>query len=81
MKLNAREPNMELMEISEKRKMGREEAAKFLHTIADALARQNALDLVRQGIKIHVKVPSEVTVELEVEIETDESSIEIEISW
>lgn len=72
---------MDILEISEKRKMGREEAAKFLHELADSLARQNALDLVRDGIKIHVKVPDEVELEFEVEIESDESSIEIEISW
>jgi amphi-Trp domain-containing protein len=72
---------MDLMEISEKRQMGREEAAKFLHELADSLGRQNALNLTRDGIKIHVKVPDQVTVELEVEIESDESSIEIEISW
>jgi amphi-Trp domain-containing protein len=72
---------MDLMDISEKRQMGREEAAKFLHELADSLGRQNALNLTRDGIKIHVKVPDQVTVELEVEIESNESSIEIEISW
>jgi amphi-Trp domain-containing protein len=79
--LHRKGADMDLMEISEKRKMGREEAAKFLHEIADSLARQNAVDLIRNGIKIHVKVPDEVTLEMEVEIESDESSIEIEISW
>lgn len=72
---------MDLIEISEKQQMGREEAAKFLHELADSLGRQNALNLTRDGKKIHVKVPDQVTVELEVEIESDESSIEIEISW
>jgi amphi-Trp domain-containing protein len=72
---------MDLMEISEKRKMGREEAAKLLHDLADSLARQNAVDLMHNGIKVHIKVPDEVTVEFEVEIESDESSIEVEISW
>lgn len=72
---------MDLLEISEKRKMGREEAAQMLHKLADSLARQNAVDFMQSGIKVHIKVPNEVTVELEVEIETDESSIEIEISW
>ena len=72
---------MELMEISKKRKMGREEAAKLLHELADSLARHNAVDFTQNGIKVHVKVPYKVTVEFEVEIESDESSIEIEISW
>jgi amphi-Trp domain-containing protein len=72
---------MDLMEIKEKKKMRREQAAQLLHSLADSLARQNAVDFLQKGIKVHIKVPDEVTVELEVEIETDESSIEIEISW
>lgn len=72
---------MDLLEISEKRKMQREEAARFLHELADSLARQNSVDIVRNGMKINVRVPDEVTVELEIEIESDESSIEVEISW
>jgi amphi-Trp domain-containing protein len=72
---------MDLMEISEKRTMGREEAAQLLHQFADSLARHNAVDLVQNGVKVNIKVPDEVTVEFEVEIESDESSIEIEISW
>ena len=72
---------MDLMEISEKRKMRREEAAQWLHKLADSLARHNGVDFTQQGVKLNIKVPDEVTVELEVEIERDESSIEIEISW
>ena len=72
---------MELLDISEKRRMQREEAAELLHKLADSLARQNAVDFTRNGIKLHVKVPDDVTVEFEVEIESDESSIEVEISW
>lgn len=72
---------MDLMEISRKQKMGREEAARLLRELADSLARHNALDVVEEGKKVHVKVPDEVTVELELEIESGESSFEIEISW
>lgn len=72
---------MDLLEFSEERKMSREDAAKLLHALADSLARQNAVDFVRDGKKVHIKVADEVTVEVEVEIESDESSIEIEISW
>jgi amphi-Trp domain-containing protein len=73
--------NMDLLEISEKRKMGREEVAQLLHHLADSLARHNAVDFVQNGIKLNIKVPDEVTVELEVEVESDESSIEVELSW
>ena len=72
---------MDLIEISEKRKASREEAAEILHKLADSLARHNGLDFVRDGVKLNVRVPDEVTVELELEIESDESSIEVEISW
>jgi amphi-Trp domain-containing protein len=72
---------MDLIEISEERKMGREEAAKMLHDLADSIARHNAVDFVRDGIKLNIKIPNEVTVEVEIEIESDESSIEVEISW
>jgi len=72
---------MELIELSEKRTMVREEVAKLLHELADSLARNNGLDLMREGIRLRIDVPREVNFELEVEIESDESSIEIEISW
>jgi amphi-Trp domain-containing protein len=72
---------MDLMEFSEKRTMGREEAAQLLHQLADSLARHNGVDFMQEGVKVNIKVPNEVTVEFEVEIESDESSIEIEISW
>jgi len=72
---------MDLMEISEKRKMSREEAAGLLREIADSLARHNDLEFIREGIKIHINVPNQVEVELELEVESDESSLEIEISW
>ena len=72
---------MDILEISDKKKMSREEAADLLRTIADSLARQNALNLNSKGKKLHIKVPNEVTIEVEVEIESDESSLEIEINW
>jgi amphi-Trp domain-containing protein len=61
--------------------MKREQAAQLLRDLADSLARHNAVDFMQKGVKLHVKVPDDVTVEFEVEIESDESSIEVEISW
>lgn len=72
---------MELVEITEKHALRREEAANLLRQIADALSRHNGVDFLRGGKKLHVRVPDEVTVEVEVEIESDESGIEIEINW
>lgn len=72
---------MDLLEISEKRKMNREQAAELLRQLADSLARHNAVDVMREGKKVTVRVPDEVTVEFELEVESDESSLEIELSW
>jgi amphi-Trp domain-containing protein len=72
---------MELIEISDKKKMTREEAAKLLHSIADSLARQNKLEFHQGGIKVVVDVAKQVEVEIEMDVETDKSSLEIEINW
>ena len=72
---------MDLIEISEKRNMSREAAAKLLHKIADSLERHNELEFERNGIKLRVDVADRVEVEVELEIESDESSLEIEINW
>ncbi|MFV0476972.1 MAG: amphi-Trp domain-containing protein [Parahaliea sp.] len=72
---------MDLLEITEKHTMRREQAADLLRDIADSLSRHNSVDLLQNGHKISVKVPNEVEVEVEVEVESDESGIEIEIKW
>lgn len=72
---------MDLIEITQKRTMNREEAAKLLHQLADSLARHNSVDFEQGGNRLTVRVPDTVSVELELEVESDESSIEIEISW
>jgi len=72
---------MDLLEVKEKREMSREEAAKLLNQIADALARQNKLHFSREGLKFVVDVADQVEVELELEVSDDGSSLEIEINW
>ena len=72
---------MKLLELSEKRTLSREEAATVLRDLADELARQNDVEFERGGKRINVKVPAQVTLEVELEVESDESSLEIEISW
>ena len=72
---------MDLIEITGKRTMRREEVAKLLYDLADSLARHNAVDFDQGGTRLNVRVPDTVSVELELEVESDESSIEIEISW
>lgn len=71
---------MDLLEIKEKRKISREQAAKLLHQVADALERQNKLSFEREGVKLVVDVANQVDFELELEV-GDDNSLEIEISW
>lgn len=70
----------ELIEISEKHTLQREQAAARLREIADQLARHNQVEFTREGIRFTAKVPDEVRLSVEIEI-GDESEIEIEISW
>jgi len=70
-----------LIEIDETRRMRREEAAAKLHALADALARNNSVELQRGGHRITVRVPDEVELKVEVEIGDDEGELEIELTW
>jgi amphi-Trp domain-containing protein len=72
---------MDLLEITEKERLGREEAAGRLRALADALARHNEVDFDRGGIHFRVHVPDEVDFKLEIEIEDDERELEIELKW
>ena len=72
---------MDLLELSEKYSMQREEAAALLRKLADSLERHNDVEFERNGMKIRVDVADRVEVEVELEVEDDESSLEIEISW
>jgi amphi-Trp domain-containing protein len=78
---NNKGADMDLLDISEKRTMSREEAAALLHRLADSLARHNEVEFSRAGKNLHIRVPDQVELECEIEVESDESSIEIEISW
>ncbi len=72
---------MDLLEIKEKHSMRREEAAKLLHQIADALGRQNSLHFTKEGLKFVVDVADQVEVEVELEVSDEGNSLEIEINW
>jgi amphi-Trp domain-containing protein len=72
---------MDLFEIDETRRLGREEAAARLHALADVLARNNEIEFVRDGRRITVDVPAEVDLKIEVEIGDDERELEIELTW
>ena len=71
---------MDLFEIDDVRRLRREEAAAQLHALADSLARNNAVELVRDGRRITVRVPDEVNLKIEVEL-GDENELEVELTW
>ena len=76
-----REDRMDLMEITEKERMSREDAAARLHALADALARNNDVEFDRGGVHFKVRVADEVDFKLEIEIDDDERELEIELKW
>lgn len=72
---------MDLFEIDETRRIGREEAAARLHALADVLARNNEVEFQRDGRRVTVHVPDEVNLKIEVEIGDEERELEIELTW
>ena len=70
-----------MLEITEKERLSREEAAARLHALADALARHNEVEFERGGLRFKVHVPDEVNFKFEIEIEDDEREIEVELTW
>ena len=72
---------MDLMEITEKGRMSREDAAARLHGLTEALARHNDVEFDRGGLRFKVHVPDEVDFKLEIEIEDDARELEVELTW
>ena len=71
----------DLLEISQKEKLGREEAAARLRDLADMLARHNDVEFDRNGMHFKLKVPDEVKLKIELEVGDDETELEIELTW
>ncbi len=69
------------MEITEKERVSREDAAARLHALADELAKHNEVEFDRGGITFKVHVPDEVEFKLEIEFEDEERELEIELKW
>jgi amphi-Trp domain-containing protein len=72
---------MELMELKEKTKLSREEAAARLHAIADELASNNDVVIEREHLRFVAHVPDEVHLKVEFEIEDSGTELEIELTW
>ncbi len=71
---------MDLFEIDETRTLKREEAAARLRALADAIAKNNSVELEKDGRRITVSIPAEVNLKVEVEL-GDENELEIELTW
>ena len=72
---------MNLLEIERSETLRREEVAKRLHALADALARHNEVEFDRGGTRFRLKVPDEVRVKVELEVGDEETELEIELTW
>jgi len=72
---------MELIEVSEKQQLGREEVANRLRELADQLARHNEVVFERGGVRFRAHVPDEVKFKFEFEIEDGGTELELELSW
>jgi amphi-Trp domain-containing protein len=72
---------MDLIEIADKERLSREDAAARLRALADALAQNNEVVFERGGMRITVHVPDEVDLKLEVEVGDEESELEVELTW
>jgi amphi-Trp domain-containing protein len=72
---------MDLVEIKQKDRMGREQVAERLRLLADQLARHNDVEFERNGVAFKLRVPDEVQLKVEVEIGDDGSELEIELTW
>jgi amphi-Trp domain-containing protein len=72
---------MKILELEQKERLRREEAAARLRDLADMLARHNDVEFERGGMRFTIHVPDEVELEIELEIGSDERELEIELSW
>jgi amphi-Trp domain-containing protein len=72
---------VELIEVKDKERLGREAAAARLRELADMLARHNEVTFERGGVRFRAHVPDEVEFKFEFEIEDGDTELEIELSW
>jgi amphi-Trp domain-containing protein len=73
---------MDLFDIDDAQRMSREEAAAKLRTLADALAKNNAVEFHRAGRLITVRIPDEVNLKVEVELgDEGDNELEVELTW
>src|SRR3954470_13010644 len=71
---------MELLEITRKERLTREEAAQRLHALADSLAKHNDVEFERNGVRFKLHVPDEVELKVELEVEDGGTELELELT-
>ena len=72
---------MDILEVESKERVGREEVAARLRSLADMLARHNDIEFERGGMRFTVPVPDEVELKIELDVESDGCELEIELTW
>ena len=72
---------MEILEVEQKERVGREEVAARLRKLADMLARHNDIEFERGGMRFTVPVPDEVELKIELDVDSDKRELEIELTW
>jgi amphi-Trp domain-containing protein len=72
---------MDLLEITEKERVSRKEAAARLRALASALAKKDEVEYHRGGLEFKVNVPDEVDFKLEIELQENEWELEVELKW
>jgi amphi-Trp domain-containing protein len=72
---------MELVEIKQRERVQREQAAARLRELADQLSRHNDVEFERDGVTFKMRVPDELELKIELEIGDDGSELEIELTW
>ena len=72
---------MDLVEIKQKERVTREQAAARLRVLADQLSRHNDLEFQRDGVTFKMRVPDEVDLKIELEVGDDGAELEVELNW
>jgi len=69
------------MEVTREELLTREEAAKRLTALAEALAGGEKVEVALGATRLTVRVPDKVRCEIEIEISDDEVELEVELKW
>jgi amphi-Trp domain-containing protein len=77
----AKEATMDILKAETKETLSREEAARRLAQIAQALSSNNEVELEKNGKLVRVRVADQVTLEIDVEVGESEAELEVELTW